>query len=81
MVKVKGLKHRIVEDAKKQQQESKLQALLSKKASPQKAVSAFNLTATRSIVPKASVQISSLTLEKSYVIVALKGRVHQAINP
>ena len=62
--KVKGLKHRIVEDAKKQQQESKLQALLSKKVSPRKAVSAFNLTATRSIVPKASVQISSLTLEK-----------------
>ena len=63
--KVKGLKHRIVEDSKKQRQETKLQALLSKKTSPQKVVSAFNLQATRSIVPKASSSILEKKLRRS----------------
>ena len=52
--KLKGMKHKIVEDAKKEQKAFKLQGLLSK-SSKVKKVSPFNIKQMQSIIPKSSV--------------------------
>jgi hypothetical protein len=62
--KIKGMKHKVVENAKKQQKQSKLQGLLSKSKMVEKA-SPFNIKSLQSIVPKASVLNTSRRLEKN----------------
>jgi len=62
--KIKGMKHKVVENAKKQQKQSKLQGLLSKSKNVEKA-SPFNIKSLQSIVPKASVLNTSRRLEKN----------------
>ena len=52
--KLKGMKHKIVEDAKNEQKASKLQGLLSKSSKVNK-VSPFNIKQMQSIIPKSSV--------------------------
>jgi len=61
--KIKGMKHVILEDAKKQQKQSKLQALLSK-SKKVKTVSPFNIKQMQSVIPKASVVESAERLGK-----------------
>ena len=61
--KLKGMKHKIVEDAKNEQKASKLQGLLSKSSKVNK-VSPFNIKQMQSIIPKSSVTTASQLLEK-----------------
>merc|ERR1711998_53043 len=61
--KLKGMKHKIVEDAKREQKASKLQGLLSKSSKVNK-VSPFNIKQMQSIIPKSSVTTASQLLEK-----------------
>merc|ERR1711912_35652 len=62
--KIKGMKHKVVEDAKKQQKQSKLQSLLSKSKNVEKALP-FNMKSLQSMIPKASVLNTSQQLEKN----------------